>query len=185
MGFLYPKCYKAIPDLQKLNKTLLLFFFAVLLFFVACTPNSKKHQAEVRTLDSLLLVLNDFDGRLWAIEPSYLDNLNEKVAQHLINTSWQNNEAALSSLNTAQKFLLSFGDHKTAILNEIALTEKSVKSLRETLFQEGDENVDALQKIKEFNIKVSQFDEQTDYLLSRFYAQELLVETLDKALKHE
>ncbi len=185
MEYSFPRCYKIIQDLQKLNKTLPLALFALLLFFAACTPNTKKHQAEMRALDSLLLVMNDFNGRLSAIEPSYLDHLNEKVAQHLINSNWQANEAALSSLKTAQKFLLSFDDHKTAILNEIAVTEKSVKSLRENLYLQDDKNANLLLKINEFNIRVSLFNEQTDYLLSRFYAQELLVETLDKALKHE
>jgi hypothetical protein len=155
--------------------------FAVLfvaLFIGSCNTTPNKDAVKyAKLIDSITSDLNIYYVDLQAIDDDKIYHLQSEITKYKSETEFVENENIQSSLETADRFLSTFSHEKTLCLQDIKLNMKQLQETKNdasamTVAVEG--NQLQLQNMKQFDD--AKF--KAEYLINRYHAQELLIETL-------
>jgi hypothetical protein len=167
---------------QALN-LLISFFVLCCLVYGVGSCGSKKNEATIkyeRLIDSITSDFNNYYIDLQAIDESRIRQLQFDVNKFQTESAFIENENAQSSLHTAEKFLSTLSEERNICLKEMELKKNILQKTKKdaaTILTTNAEN-----QLQMLNQK--QFDEvkyRAEYLINRFNAHILLIETLTKA----
>lgn len=144
---------------------------------------TKKNEATIkyeRLIDSITSDFNNYYIDLQAIDESRILQLQVDVNKFKTEAAFIENENAQSSLHTAEKFLSTLSEERNHCLKEMELKmnllQKTKKDAATILITNAEHQLQMLNQ--------KQFDEvkyKAEYLINRFNAHTLLIETLSKA----
>lgn len=185
MASSFQKYYTAIPVLQRLNKYLIYLIVLAAFFTTSCGQIHTKLPEAVATIDSLTVELKSYENQLLTFDSLQITQLSAKVEMHLSSLSWKDNEAATSSLLSAKKYLEALPSMQKSLKEQVNQTKISMeKLLAQVQKNELTEEV-IMSEIAMMQAQSTALRDQINYFYSRYHAQVLLIETLDKAQGNE
>jgi Tfp pilus assembly protein PilP len=167
-----------------LNKHLV-YLIVLLVLSTACGQATKKLPDAVSTIDTLISGLDSYENQLSALDSQQIINLSAKIEMHLASPSWKENEAAISSLLSAKKFLESLPPMQKSLKEYVKNTKISAIELLGKINNDEITKEAVMSQIALIQTQSTAIKDQVDYYHSRYHAQALLIETLDKAQKNE
>lgn len=184
MAFSFPKHFKPTPDSAALTSRVFLLL-ALVLLMPGCQQFNQPAPAEMRTLDSLKTVFATQQQRLDALSAEVVDTLHRKLQHEWNDEFWKENEAALTSIQSALLFLEKIPQFKENIQEQLQQAMLATEQLETKIRESGSEPAVNTPFLVGLQMQSNTLNEQLDYLSSKYHAQLLLVETLQKARHDE
>jgi len=153
--------------------------FFVVFIFNACGIQSKKSIAYENKIDSVANDLNKYYIELQHIDEYKIDSLQHELLFFKDEAAFQSTAHVQSSLHTAELFLSVLVAERASSLEGLKQKMKQLESLKKnasSAFVMANGNQLQL-------VNSSEFDDvkyKAEYLINRFYAQKLFIETLKK-----
>lgn len=182
MAFLFQRLCTHTPVLKKFKFSISILVL-MLVFGAGCEhPNQEKAQI-VHSADSLLSVVSDTHKRLGPLHSDSIALLLSRLEKHRKSGQWDNNPAALSSIASASKFLNELPPFIEALDAQFLGQEADLKQIKEFIEQQKLKPAEAKTSLSTQLSAYKTMYDQFDYFSSRYHAQLLLAQTLDKALE--
>jgi len=182
MAFVFQKLCTHTPVLKKFKFSISIQVL-LLLFNAACERPNKEKEKILYSADSLLSVVTDTHKRLGSLHTDSITLLLTRFENHRKSGRWDNNAAALSSIASASKFLNELPPIIEALDAQFLGQEADLKQIKLLIGQQKLKPSEAEASLStQLSVYKIVFD-QFDYFSSRYHAQLLLAQTLDKALE--
>lgn len=184
MAYSFQKYFKPTPDSAALTSRVLWLLILVLMM-PGCQQFNKPAPAELHTLDSLKTVFTTQQQRIDALSAEVVGTLHRKLQHELNDEFWKENEAALTSIQSALLFLDKIPQFRENIQEQLQQAILATGQLETKIRESGSEPAVNTPFLVGLQMQSNTLNEQLDYLSSKYHAQLLLVETLQKARQDE
>jgi hypothetical protein len=168
-----------------LQKSLKLTLIALTAIVVASCAGHKVEKKEITEIDSLVISLQSVEKLMSEIDSIEIDLLAKKIASFLDKPALKDNIAALESLETAAGFVKIFPEERANMIAKFSESYRQLDNLREDILNDKHSPADIQKYLLSEKKAAEEIRTRVDYLYSRFNAQALLVETLEKAYPDE
>ncbi len=150
-----------------------------LIAFGSCNRPTKEQPAELRAIDSLTGILDNYREQITLLSTDSIENTLRRIRFQINSGHWDYNAAAMQSLQSAEGFISELPDNLYNLHEQMKLFVGQAEDFVQLAKHEQETQNQPAAYVTEFQKHVNAFTEQYDYLISRYNAQLLLVETLE------
>lgn len=171
--------------IQVLRKSLKLTLIALAAVVVASCAGHKVEKKEITEIDSLVISLQSAEKLISDIDSIETDLLAKKIGSFIVKPALKDNIAALESLETAAGFVKNFPVERATVIAKFSESYRQLDNLKDDILNEKHSPADIHKFLLSEKKAAEEIRTRVDYLYSRFNAQALLIETLEKAYPDE
>lgn len=166
-----------IPVLQLLNKSVLVFVLPAVFLLQSCMLQTTERPEEII---KLLAKVEQQRQKLEAIDSLTLDSVETAIVNFRHEPSFLNDSLIQISLLTAEKAIERFKYESSVIADSLVVTTKQLSNLEEDFIRGSLTKEEFILYLNRESQIADLYMRQAEYLSSRFHAQKLLLETLEK-----